>query len=212
MKKVKLRLVVLAVMLVVLAMFTGCSKSSKDSSKGYERGTINGSTYESEFLNIKFTAPEGYNMLTQEDMDPYIQFTSEVIYKDKDKKMIDYAKAVTVYEMMAQEPTIGSPNVNIVVENLKGRDVTIDQYIEACKQQLANTGIEYTFGDIENDVDLAGSKYTLLNCVGKYGDQEIPQQMYIRKVDDRMMLLTVTYSEDDIEARDTLVQGFTAYK
>ncbi len=211
MKKSKMRASILVMMLVVVTMFSGCG-SKKSNKKEYVKGTIDGNTYESEFLNLKFTAPEGYTMLTQDVMDQYAQFSSEIIYKDKDQTQIDYAKAVTVYEMMVQESTSGAPNVNIVLENLLGKEVSITDYVEVSKQQLQASGIEYTFGETTEDVELAGEKYTVLDCVGTYSGQELQQQLYIRKVGGRMMLLTVTYTEDTAEAKDALLASFTEYK
>lgn len=211
MKKSKLRVSLLMMMLVVVAMFSGCNK--KESSKNeYAKGTITDDTFESKFLNLSFKAPEDYSMVPEETLDQYIQFASETIYKDSDQKIIDYAKAVTVYEMMCAENTTNTPNVNIVVENLLGKKITEEEYIEKSKEQLENSGIEYTFGDTTKDVELAGEKYTVLDCVGNYSGQEVLQQMYIRKVDDRMVVLTVTYTEDTAEAKDTLLAGFTALK
>lgn len=207
----KLRGSLLVLMLVVITMFSGCSK--KESSKQvYSKGVIKENTYESKFLNLKFTTPEGYTMFTEDDLNQYVQFAEGIVYKDKDQKVIDYSKAVTVYEMMCAEATINSPNVNIVIENLLGREVSVDDYIESSKQQLLATGIEYTFGDTTKDVELAGEKYTVLDCVGNYAGQELLQQMYIRQVGNRMLLLTVTYTEDTAEGKDTLLAGFTALK
>lgn len=204
----KLRGSLLVLMLVVITMFSGCNKKEQQ----YTKGTINGNTYESEFLNLKFTMPEGYTMFDEDTLDEYVQFASDVIYKDKDQQIIDYAEAVTVYEMMCAEATVNSPNASIFLENLLGKDVSLDDYVETSKQQLQDSGLEYTFGDIKKDVELAGEKYAVLDCIGNYAGQEILQQLYIRQVGNRMMLLTITYTEDTAEGKDTLLAGFTALK
>ena len=206
----KLRGSLLVLMLVVVTMFSGCNKES--SKKEYSRGIIKDDTYESEYLNLKFTTPEGYTMITEDVLNQYVQFASEIVYKDKDQKVIDYSKAVNVYEMMCAEATINTPNVNIVIENLLGREISIDDYIEASKEQLLATGIEYTFSETTKEVELAGEKYTVLDCIGNYNGQELLQQMYVRKVDNRMLILTITYTEDTAEGKDTLLAGFTALK
>lgn len=212
MKKSKLRVSLVVMILVIATLFTGCNKK-ESKEKEYEKGTINEDSFESEFLDIKFTVPEGYSLFSQEVMDQYVQFASEIAYKDKDQKVIDYTKAITVFEMMCGESVTNTPNVNIVVENLIGKkDITVDDYIESSKQQLTSTGFEYTFGDITKDVELAGEKYTVFECVGNYSGQEVLQQLYIRKVADRMMVLTVTYTEDTKEAKDTLLAGFSVLK
>lgn len=208
MKKLKRYLLVL--MLVAITMVSGCKKES--GKLVYSKGIITDNTFESEYLNLKFTSPEGYTMFTEDVLNQYVQFASEIIYKDKDQKVIDYTKAVTVYEMMCAEATMNSPNVSIFLENLLGRETSVDDYVETAKQQLLDLGIEYTFGEVKKDVELAGEKYTVLDCVGNYAEQELLQQLYIRKVGDRMMLLTLTYSEDTIEGKDALLAGFTEFK
>ncbi|WP_455716540.1 DcrB-related protein [Anaerosporobacter sp.] len=211
MKKSKLRISLLMVMLVAATIFSGCNKK-ESSKKEYSKGTVSEDSYESKFLNLSFKAPEGYSMLTEDVLDQYVQFSTDIVYKDTDQKVIDYAKAVTVYEMMCVEDTVNSPNINIVIENLLGKKITEDEYIEKAKEQLQNTGIEYTFGDTTKDVELAGEKYTVLDCVGNYSGQEVLQKMYIRKIDDRMMLLTITYTADTEAGKDTLLAGFSELK
>ncbi|WP_455718550.1 hypothetical protein, partial [Anaerosporobacter sp.] len=162
MKKSQLRISLLMVMLVAVTMLSGCNKNE------YVKGTIKENEYESKYLNLSFTAPEGFSLLTEDVLDQYVQFSSDIIYKDKDQTVIDYAKAVAVYEMMCVENATNSANVNIVVENLLGVERTEDEYIELAKQQLQSTGIDYTFGGTIKNVELAGEKYTVLDCIGNY--------------------------------------------
>lgn len=211
MKKSKLRISLLMLMLVVATMFSGCNKK-ESTKKEYAKGTVSEDGFESKFLNLSFKVPEGFTMVPEETLDQYVQFASDIVYKDQDQNVIDYAKAVTVYEMMCAESTTNSPNVNIVVENLLGKEISEEDYIEKSKEQLQNTGIEYTFGDTTKDVEIAGDKYTKLDCVGNYSGQEVLQELYVRKVDDRMVVLTVTYTEDTVESKDALLAGFSSLK
>ncbi|WP_455716539.1 hypothetical protein [Anaerosporobacter sp.] len=206
MKKSQLRISLLMVMLVAVTMLSGCNKNE------YVKGTIKENEYESKYLNLSFTAPEGFSLLTEDVLDQYVQFSSDIIYKDKDQTVIDYAKAVAVYEMMCVENATNSANVNIVVENLLGVERTEDEYIELAKQQLQSTGIDYTFGGTIKNVELAGEKYTVIDCIGNYYGQELLQQMYVRNIGDRMVVLTVTYTEDTVESKDALLDGFSALK
>lgn len=190
---------------------SGCG--SKESSKNtFEKGTLTDSTYESKFLNIKFTLPEGYTLMTQEMMDQQVEFSNEIVYKDKDKKVIDYAKAVTVNEMMATENTANVPNVNIAIQNLLGEKVSEAEYIESLKKQLTDTGFAYTFDDVKKDVELAGEKFSVLYCSANYNGLELKQECYVRKESGRMMILTVTYTDDTKDAKEALMGSFEAYK
>ncbi|WP_310603165.1 hypothetical protein [Anaerosporobacter sp.] len=212
MKNLKTKISIIAMMLIIISAFAGCGKKEKETEIEYQKGTLTETSFESEFLNLKFTVPEGYTMLTQDYMDELAQYSTEIMYEDASQTQLDYAKASTVYEMMCTETTKGSPNVNVAVENLYDNKVSVDEYMEITKTQLEASGIAYTFGDVRKDVELAGEKYSVLDCYGTYSGQELSQQIYLRKIGNRMMALTVTSTDDTAEMRDALLAAFSSYK
>ena len=78
--------------------------SNTPSDDEYEKGTLTSNSLKSSYLNISFTAPSGYIMATEEEIDSMVSFAGEIIYKDQYNEIIDYAKANVVNEMFVQNP------------------------------------------------------------------------------------------------------------
>ncbi|HEX3022553.1 MAG TPA: hypothetical protein VHP81_09195, partial [Lachnospiraceae bacterium] len=205
--------ILLTVIMLMTVVFSGCTKKSdKDSSEVYKKGTVTDTTFESKFLNLKFTLPENFTMVSEEELDSYIQFAADTMYSDEGKTMLDYAKATVVYEIMARND-IGS-NVNIVVEKLRGsnKDLSIDEYIEVAKKSIASTGMTYTFDESTTKETLAGNEYTRLNATVEANGASLTQSLYFNKIGDRMMLMSFTYTPDSEADFQTMKDAFTSYK
>lgn len=197
MKKRRICIILLTLVMLMSVVFAGCKKKSdKDSAMEYKKGTVTDTTFESEYLNVKYTLPENYTMVSQEEMDQIMQSAAEVVYTDD--KMIDYAKSVLVYEFMAKNEK--NDNINISLENLKGKKVGVDEYVEFSKKQLTNSGLPYTYDDETTKETLAGNDYTVLKAHVEYNGISLDQDLYIRKIGDRMMSLIFSYqSEDELQ-------------
>lgn len=205
MKKTKKILSLIMALSMACTMFVGCGKESKKEAE-YEKGTLTETSFSSEFLGLEFNAPEGYAMMTQEMMDQTMEATAELFYEDEDKKVIDYAKLNTVFEMMCQESTTGFPNANIVVEKNKGLD--IEKYIEVSKTNLEKTGLDYKSGDLEKDVEFLGQKYNFIQFKVTTQLGDIAQDMYIKRMGDRIVAITISYQQAEPESKDVLMNAF----
>lgn len=181
------------------------SDNSEQSSDAYQKGTVTETSYSSDYANISFTAPEGYIMATAEELDEAVEFSSEVMYADVDKKILDYAKANVVYEMMVSDPS-GAPNVSVMIEKLALRNMTEKQYLDNVKPQLMEI-MEYTFADYTT-AEIAGETYTLLTATAEMEGVELIQDIYIRKKDDRIIGIIVSYLASIQEATDALLAEF----
>jgi hypothetical protein len=117
--------------------------------------------------------------------------------------------ANTVYEMMVSS-IIGSPNIILIVEKLPLNNMTEEQYVEALKTQvtepIAAMGFDMVFS-ASSTVSVAGKTFTMIPA-------EIPgianQDYYIKRYDNRMAVLIVSYSEDTIGEAETLLGAFRA--
>ncbi|HEX3075848.1 MAG TPA: hypothetical protein VHQ24_03145 [Lachnospiraceae bacterium] len=211
MKKRRLSVILLTVVMVMAIVFSGCKKKAdKDSSEEYKKGTVTDTAFESKFLNLKFALPENFTMVSEEELDSYVQFAAEKMYSDDAKTMIDYAKASVVYEVMAKND-LGS-SISVVVENLNGKDVSIEQYIEIAKKQLTSTGLAYTFADSTTKETLAGNEYTRLDATVEANGASMTQNMYFQKIGERMVLMTYSYTPDSEADFQTMKDAFTSYK
>lgn len=175
--------------------------------KAYTPGTYTDAGYESEYLGFKFTTPEGFVLSTQEEIVATMGESMDLLSADLSEAQKKYAEIAIIYEMMVANES-GTANANIVLEKT---NVSVDKYIEAFLAQVTElSGADITVDEGREKVTIAGAEYTKLT--GTFTMYEIPvsQEYYIRKVNDRMMCMTVTYFED-VAARDALINGFAAY-
>ena len=219
MKKILNRAAVSFIAMIILcAAFLFACQSVENpftpGSKTYEKGVLTETSFESEYLDLRFTAPDGYIMATQEDMDELIDFGGETTYVDGNKLNLDYAKAATVYEMMVSAP-VGYPNVFVLVEKLLLSNMSVDQYLDSLKDQLLNVdSLDYMISDERVSVKVAGENYTQLSTVIHYPNMpglEVIQNYLVRKIDNRVLCFIVTYTANTKDKTDTLLTFFTKY-
>ena len=84
--------------------------------ESYEKGKITETGFESKWLNLRFTTPNGAFLLSQEELDQVMAQGAELLYGDEAQQQLDYAALTTVTEMMVQNAD-GS-NVIVQVEKL----------------------------------------------------------------------------------------------
>jgi hypothetical protein len=183
----------------------GGAKSSNE----YEKGSFDETSFESKYLNLRFTLPDGFVMATEEDINNMMNLGADVM--GLNKKIVDYASLTTVYEMMASAPS-GLPNVIVGVEKLQLSNITLDQYFDALKTQLANLPeMNYEFsGDIAS-LEIAGQSYKQLTATLNMADQSITQRYIARKNDNRMVFFITTGDPDTEKELSTLIAGFANY-
>lgn len=185
--------------------------SDTPSDDEYIKGTLTSNSLKSTYLNISFTAPSGYIMATDEEIDSMVTFTGEIIFKDQNKEIIDYAKANVVYEMFVQDSS-GLPNMSIIVEKLQS-GVSYDEYINSLKYQMGNIDdMEYNFSAGTSEVMVAGSAYKKLSAQLVYMEIEMNQDFYMRIKGDRLISITLTYSDDTRSQANSLMNAIKTYQ
>jgi len=188
---------------------TSSSSSSSSSSSGYEKGTLSATDFESEYLDLRFTLPDGFVMATEEDMYDMMGIGAELM--DISPALVDYANLVTVYEMMASVPT-GTTNVILMTEKLPLRNITVEQYFDSVKSQLQNVDtIKYEINDEITSVEIAGSTYSQITASGNISGYTLIQKYMFRKIDNRMVGFIATTTSDEEATLDTLMAGFSPF-
>jgi len=202
-------------LLLCVSVFAGCKKTDDPNKTNgdntpevtYVKGKVSATGFESEYLNLKFTAPRNFVMATDAELDALIKEGADVAYTDADKKLIDYAMSNTVYEMMVSDPS-GSPNIIVLVEKLLLSNLTETQYLDTLKAQIvapfAEMGLQMTFNAVKT-VDVAGETYTVLPAVVP---GQLRQDYYVRKKDDRMVTIIVSYTDATTRQMETLIAAF----
>ena len=180
----------------------------------YTRGVLTENSFESEFLNLRFTLPDGFQMLTQQDMDDLMGFSIDVMLDDEG--IGDLLQAIVIYEMSAIAP-VGFPSVTVIVERLPFRGMTMEGYIEGLKWHLQEeilmpeTEMDITFSDEIVTIDFAGETYTKVNISSIVFGMEMNQKYLLRQIDNRMLAITVAYTPETEAEMQMLLDAFDSF-
>ncbi len=156
-----------------------------------EKGIIEGSVYTSETLGIRFTAPDGWEYYSEEELE---QFQDESQPETEET-------ADSIQDMICVNMTDGS-SINILYEDLKslyGAILNEKSYIE-----IGIENIEDTLGDsvISADsatVEVDGTSFNCIKLRTDYDTFTMEQTMLVKKVGNYMVLITVSsFTEDQV--------------
>ena len=195
---------------------TALPTSAPEPEDTYVKGTITEDGFESEWIGLRFQAPEGMIMATQEEMDAVIQQGAELLYGEKAASgMMDYTYYNMVYEMQAIY-AIGAPIIQIMVEKASYKGMTADAYADALVRSFdrtSNTQVVCTVHDTLSNVELAGQEYMSMTVELDYGSGAVMnQRYYIREKDGRMIVIALSYVDDMEHDIQEVLDGFSAYE
>lgn len=215
MKKLKAKILILIIGGVIWGAFllSGCQADGGGANTGktYEKGILTETTYESEYLNLRFELPEGFNMGIKSIVDDFAEFEDEIIYQDADNTIIDFTKANVVYEMYADTPDI-YPSVYLMTEKLPSQNTTVKQYLNYIdKKFTGGEDLGYTIESKRGAAVVAGQSYTRMNLEINYLGIEVLQYFLTRKIDDRAVSFIVTYKKGTEAEADRLLSAFSEY-
>ncbi|MCL2397223.1 MAG: hypothetical protein FWC93_04075 [Defluviitaleaceae bacterium] len=203
----------LAMLLVFAVVFlAGCGAINRTVEEimtgDYVIGTIDGDNFESEWLNLRFTAPDGFIMASQEEILEMMQLGLDMM--DVDSSVVAWAEMAVVSEMMAMLPT-GLASVSVATERIMLSNITIEQYVEAAFQGVEALGWEVSPNDDLRQINFAGNQwYTYTATVEAFGI-DWSYQYLVRRFDNRMALITVYAIAGEEAHIDTLINAFAAY-
>lgn len=192
MRKSKNLLIIAFLVFAMLAV--GCFGGNSDAPEHeYTRGVLTENSFESEFLNLRFVLPEGFNMMSQEDMENTFGFVMDAMF---DEEIADYVQEAVIYEMVATAP-MGIPSLIVMLEKLPVRDMTIRDHIETMKsdaiEEMISVGMEITFSDEIITVEIAGETYTQVSAVIYMFGIDTNQKYLFRQIGDMMVNIIVAY-------------------
>ena len=167
--------------------------------ENYTAGTRTETSYESAWLGLRYTLPEGFVMATDEQINAAMQIGSEML--DVDGELLDAASVQVIYEMMAL--SADGRNVQIVAEIPSLEDMSAELYVTALQLQLPSLGFET--GE-RSTLELCGATYESLDASADVEGVSVCQRYLVRRVGDRMALITV--SAQDQAQLDALLTGF----
>ena len=202
----------LAMLMCAVVFFAGCgaiNRTVEDIITGdYVIGTIDGNNFESEWLGLRFTAPNSFIMASQEEMLEMMQLGMDIL--EVDRAVGAWAEMAVVTEMMAMLPT-GLANVTMATERVMLRNMTIAQYVDAKFQQMAPLGWGIDFNDDIEPTNFAGKEwYTYTANINALG-LDWSYRYFIRRFDNRMALITIYSVAGEEQYIDILLNSFSAY-
>lgn len=185
-------------------------EEEKEESEGaYTKGSVDDSGFQSEWLGIRYDAPDGFVMSTEEELEALLQAGGELVYEDEAQTFIDYAKMTTVYEMMTYLPQpdgAGNPNLSLVVEK---NDMSAGTYGAAVKLQMdaMYADAETEWQDVET-VSVAGLDCEKYQLAIDFGDQKMIQAYYIGSKEGRIICFILSYTDTMQSEADALMDAF----
>lgn len=193
MKKIAL---LLACLMLGMTLLASCGSTSSGAAV-YAPGATSESGFSSDWLGLTFTPTSGMAMLSQDEIFAMMDLGADAMGMDQSK--VEWAKMVTVYEMMATEVVTGS-NVIVMTEKLSVKSITVEQYVDALKTQYNNQLGESAMAyDELGEATVAGEKYTRFVYEMTVNGVTVGQTMLLRKIDDRMVAICITATTADAE-------------
>lgn len=187
------------------------SETSSVSNSDYIKDILDGNTFESEFIGIRLEAPSGYIMVTQEELDALISQMYDVLEEEISDKTLDYAKSVSIYEMLITSPS-GLPNIIVSSEKLPLANMDVDMYLEQFKSGMS-MGTFASMAVIEEDIteEIAGQEYKGFLAIATAGEAEIYQKALCRKVGSHVISMMITYLPGTEAEVEELLNAFQPY-
>lgn len=182
----------------------GGAGTEEASDDGYVKGKVTDTAFESEWIGLRYDLPEGFTMSDEDDIDAVLEAGGSMLYEDQVDNIVDYAKLIMVYEMMAQD-SYG----NVITLFVEKTSLDIDTYVAAIKMQMARVDQIDISMDEGETVEVGGVEFEKYSLTLAYGGMEVNEDYYLKKKDGRMICMLTGYSSD--EAAEAIMSGFSPY-
>lgn len=181
-----------------------------EAADSYVKGTTTDAGWESEYWNLRFTAPEGVFMLSEEGLDALMGLSEDIVQENYSEKQQEYLKMTTLYEMVATRAE-GETNAAVSVEKLMVRGMTTEDYKKAALLHLRMLQDPvYEILEDNGTAEIAGETFAMVNTTAK-SDGDYLQDYYFRVEDDRALIVIITYREATADQAAALLGGFDVY-
>jgi len=180
---------------VCVVVFPGCTAREiyELLADNYVVGAIEGDTFESEWLGLRFTAPEGFVM------------------EETAQQYIDLAEVAVVSEMTAMLPD-AIASATLVAERLLSSNINIEQYVEAAFGQLEDEiGWDVAFSDDIAEIEFAGETWYTYTADIHAFDMDFSYRYLARIFGNRMALIAIYSLAGEEDNIDLLMAAFEAY-
>ncbi|MDE7248542.1 MAG: hypothetical protein K2N82_01365 [Lachnospiraceae bacterium] len=182
----------------------------EETASEFSKGTVSESGWESQWLNMRFTAPNGTRMASEEELDELMGISEELLLEDLSDVQIKYAELTSVREMMCYDERTKS-NVIVSVDRLPLK-MSEEIYAEQLEQSLlAVSAMTYEKAGENEKVEIAGMSYLRSGYQVETMGQHLHTDYYIRMIEDRAVSIVLTYGENGEELASSMVSSFEVY-
>lgn len=160
---------------------TTISTPSSNQETSFSIGKWKNSVYTNDFLDIKYTLPEGWVKYTDDQIASLMNISADLTFGDNDF-VKEVANLTSVYYFMTQDP-VTSNNVSLYSEK-PIFNLTLDEYIEALKTQLLAVDVfDYKINKVTNG-KLGNKDVKILDVSSSMSGYTLSQRYYIYKLDE----------------------------
>lgn len=185
-------------------------ESGDEETDSYTLGVTTDEGWESEYWNLRYTAPEGLYMLNKEGLDALMGLSEELAAKNYTERQREYLKLTTLYEMMSMT-LANDANVGITVEKLYVKGMETEEYKKAALLHLRLMQEPvYEILDDSGTAEIAGETYAVVNTRVESNDVCL-QDYYFRVEGERAMIIVITYTEETADTAGAILNGFGVY-
>lgn len=186
---------VIVFLIFTMLVITACNKS--DAKSAFKIGSFDGMVFTNEWSNLKFEFPEDFNIATQDQIKALVQQGNAGLYKDNEaleKAMNKATELKLAYDFLVTSED-SSLNIQLAYENLSmsvgGTKLDEKAYLDiAMKPVFEDENLGYELLK-EEKVIIADKEFYKFSMSGYKGI--LMQDMYCHKIEDRMIIFTVTY-------------------
>lgn len=150
----------------------------------YTPGTLTDTGYESQWLGVRFTAPEGTVLTASENSG------CEMICQDESQTC----------------------NVMVLVEDLPADFQIVDTFVKQFAEEIASEAEPaYKLLSDKEEVQIGSNTFRSVSFSASYNGVDLYQTYFIYFTDDKLASIVITYTDDSIETAGALISGFQAY-
>ncbi len=205
----KLLAIILSVVFV-LCLATGCSAKPSENVKTDAKltmGTVNGTTYENEFIGIGCKVDDGWTFASEDDLKALIDITIDN-FDEKYQEQLE--AAAIVYAMQVTDASTGN-NININLEKLTGlnKNMTASKYVDSSLGQMSTALESAGFSNLQiqkTEVEIDGTKHAAIAINADFSGVKIYEKVVCIKCDDYMANITLATVSSD--TTDELLSKF----
>ena len=158
--------------------------------KEYSKGIATSDSYESEFVGLRFTPPENWVMRTEDEM-------TELFGDGAEECEMGVFNAVT------------NESVNLLVEKLQSKNMTIDQCVKAVENTFSGSGM--TLASDDGTIDFNGEEYRNVIFDINQNGMTVKTELYLRKEGNRLIYLMLQYLDGNRANVEPALNAFSQY-